>query len=152
MFALQLHINAGHVHKLAEAEAEGAKEVDGVEVTLMQVNGLSWIVWMPPPFSFCPKELHKRVPVDPRALLLTSAAMHIHRAFILLVRKSWHHPARRCMAGAVQFPEILSEEVLAKMHAVPKADIPIATVQDLPNYDGFIMDFPTRCAVQVDVH
>jgi multimeric flavodoxin WrbA len=33
------HSHAGHVQKLAEAEAEGAKEVDGVDVTLMQVNG-----------------------------------------------------------------------------------------------------------------
>jgi hypothetical protein len=49
-------------------------------------------------------------------------------------------------AGAVQFPEILSDEILTKMHAAPKADVPVATVQDLPNYDGFIMGFPTRCA------
>jgi NAD(P)H dehydrogenase (quinone) len=47
-------------------------------------------------------------------------------------------------AGAVQFPEILSDEILTKMHAAPKADVPVATVQDLPNYDGFIMGFPTR--------
>ena len=44
-----------------------------------------------------------------------------------------------------QFPEILPEEVLAKMHAEPKADVPIADVHDLPNYDGFILGFPTRC-------
>ena len=44
-----------------------------------------------------------------------------------------------------QFPEILPEKVLAKMHAAPKADVPIADVHDLPNYDGFILGFPTRC-------
>ena len=55
----------------------------------------------------------------------------------------------RCMAGAAQFPEILSEEILAKMHAAPKkADVPVVTVSDLVEYDGFIMGFPTRCAAR----
>ncbi len=44
-----------------------------------------------------------------------------------------------------QFPETLPDEVLAKMHAAPKADLPVADVHDLPNYDGFILGFPTRC-------
>jgi hypothetical protein len=48
-----------------------------------------------------------------------------------------------------QFPEILPEEVLAKMHATPKADVPVADVHDLPSYDGFILGFPTRCITWV---
>jgi NAD(P)H dehydrogenase (quinone) len=30
------------------------------------------------------------------------------------------------------------------MHAPPKADYPVVTVDDLTNYDGFIFGFPTR--------
>lgn len=40
--------------------------------------------------------------------------------------------------------ETLSEEVLGKMHAAPKADDPIANAAELPNADGFIFGFPTR--------
>ncbi|EIE19582.1 LEDI-3 protein [Coccomyxa subellipsoidea C-169] len=43
-----------------------------------------------------------------------------------------------------QVPELLSEEVLTKMHAPPKPDVPILDVHDLPNADGFIFGFPTR--------
>ena len=44
----------------------------------------------------------------------------------------------------MQIPEILPEEVLVKMHAPPKADVPLADVHDLVNYDGFLIGFPTR--------
>eukprot|EP00884_Botryococcus_braunii_P016104 jgi/Botrbrau1/3177/Bobra.37_2s0007.1 len=43
-----------------------------------------------------------------------------------------------------QVPETLPEEVLEKMHAPPKPDIPIITVDELPNADGFAFGFPTR--------
>ncbi|PWZ00099.1 putative 1,4-benzoquinone reductase [Testicularia cyperi] len=45
-----------------------------------------------------------------------------------------------------QFPETLSDEVLAKMHAnkAPIKDLPVITPNDLKNYDGFILGFPTR--------
>ncbi|KAK9918952.1 hypothetical protein WJX75_008276 [Coccomyxa subellipsoidea] len=43
-----------------------------------------------------------------------------------------------------QVPEILSEEVLGKMHAPPKPDVPILDVHELPNADGFLFGFPTR--------
>ena len=46
-----------------------------------------------------------------------------------------------------QVPELLSEEILAKMHAPPKPDIPVLDVHDLPNADGFIFGFPTRFAL-----
>ena len=46
-----------------------------------------------------------------------------------------------------QIPETLPEEVLAKMHAAPKPDVPLADVHDLPNYDGLLIGFPTRCAL-----
>ena len=31
------------------------------------------------------------------------------------------------------------------MHAAPKADVPLADVHDITQYDGFIFGFPTRC-------
>ncbi|KAK4048313.1 hypothetical protein OIV83_004834 [Microbotryomycetes sp. JL201] len=43
-----------------------------------------------------------------------------------------------------QFPEILSDEVLAKMHAAPKANYPTITPNDLTKYDGFLFGIPTR--------
>lgn len=44
-----------------------------------------------------------------------------------------------------QIPETLPQEVLEKMHAPPKdADIPEITVDDLPNFDGFLFGLSTR--------
>lgn len=42
-----------------------------------------------------------------------------------------------------QVPETLSEEVLAKVHAPPKSDVPIITPKQLPEADGFLFGFPT---------
>jgi len=45
----------------------------------------------------------------------------------------------------LQIKETLSDDVLAKMGAAPKpADVPIAQVEDLPNYDALIFGAPTR--------
>lgn len=43
-----------------------------------------------------------------------------------------------------QVKETLPQEVLDKMHAPPKADVPIVDVADLPNYDALIFGCPTR--------
>ncbi|KAK9762860.1 hypothetical protein K7432_010998 [Basidiobolus ranarum] len=43
-----------------------------------------------------------------------------------------------------QIPETLSEEVLAKMHAPPKPDIPVISPAQLEEADGFILGIPTR--------
>ncbi|KAJ1944685.1 hypothetical protein FBU59_002533 [Linderina macrospora] len=43
-----------------------------------------------------------------------------------------------------QFPETLSEEILGKMHAAPKPEIPEITVDKLPEADGYLFGFPTR--------
>lgn len=44
-----------------------------------------------------------------------------------------------------QFPETLSEEILAKQHAAPKdPQAPAIKPDDLKEYDGFIFAFPTR--------
>ncbi|KAJ2811422.1 hypothetical protein H4S07_002073 [Coemansia furcata] len=43
-----------------------------------------------------------------------------------------------------QIAETLSDEILAKMHAPPKPDLPIITAADLVEADGFMFGFPTR--------
>ncbi|KAJ6767259.1 FLAVODOXIN-RELATED PROTEIN WRBA-RELATED [Salix purpurea] len=43
-----------------------------------------------------------------------------------------------------QVPETLPEEVLGKMGAPPKSDVPIITPSDLAEADGFLLGFPTR--------
>ncbi|XP_047306811.1 probable NAD(P)H dehydrogenase (quinone) FQR1-like 1 [Impatiens glandulifera] len=47
-------------------------------------------------------------------------------------------------ASLWQVAEILSEEVLSKMSAPPKSDVPIIAPADLAEADGFIFGFPTR--------
>lgn len=44
--------------------------------------------------------------------------------------------------------ETLPDEILAKMHAAPKPDVPIMDPHDLPNADGLMFGFPTRYATQ----
>jgi hypothetical protein len=47
-------------------------------------------------------------------------------------------------AGGAQVPETLPAEVLEKMHAPPKPDVPIISAKDMPDADGFIFGIPTR--------
>jgi NAD(P)H dehydrogenase (quinone) len=44
----------------------------------------------------------------------------------------------------MQVRETLPDEVLEKMHAPPKPDVPFITVADLVHADGFVFGFPTR--------
>ncbi|KAJ2742549.1 hypothetical protein GGI20_004412 [Coemansia sp. BCRC 34301] len=46
--------------------------------------------------------------------------------------------------GRYQIAETLSDEILTKMHAPPKPDLPIIKAQDLVEADGFLFGFPTR--------
>jgi len=43
-----------------------------------------------------------------------------------------------------QLPETLSDEILGKMGAPPKADDPVITVEKLTEYDGFMFGLPGR--------
>lgn len=43
-----------------------------------------------------------------------------------------------------QVPETLSEEVLGKLGAPPKSDVPIIEPSDLAEADGLLLGFPTR--------
>ncbi|CAH9111991.1 unnamed protein product [Cuscuta europaea] len=47
-------------------------------------------------------------------------------------------------AKLFQVPETLSDEILGKLGAPPKSDVPIISPHDLPEADGFIFGFPTR--------
>ncbi|RXW14851.1 hypothetical protein EST38_g11000 [Candolleomyces aberdarensis] len=47
-------------------------------------------------------------------------------------------------ADIYQVPETLSQEILTKMHAPPKPDYPLITVDILPTYDAFLFGIPTR--------
>ncbi|KAI8888295.1 benzoquinone reductase [Backusella circina FSU 941] len=47
-------------------------------------------------------------------------------------------------AKIYQVPETLSDEILTKMHAPPKPDVPVITVADLNDADGFLFGIPTR--------
>ncbi|KAI9866549.1 MAG: Minor allergen Alt a 7 [Trichoglossum hirsutum] len=47
-------------------------------------------------------------------------------------------------ADRYQVAETLSEEILGKMYAPPKPDIPIITPSKLAEYDAFLLGIPTR--------
>lgn len=47
-------------------------------------------------------------------------------------------------ADLFQIPETLPQEVLTKMHAPPKSDIPVVDAKTLESYDAFLFGIPTR--------
>jgi len=47
-------------------------------------------------------------------------------------------------ADLFQVPETLPQEVLTKMHAPPKSDIPVIDAKTLESYDAFLFGIPTR--------
>lgn len=49
-----------------------------------------------------------------------------------------------CEGVLLQVAETLPQEVLDKMHAPPKPDVPVINPQDLPLYDAFLFGIPTR--------
>ncbi|KAJ1902309.1 hypothetical protein LPJ66_000069 [Kickxella alabastrina] len=46
--------------------------------------------------------------------------------------------------GRYQIAETLSEDILTKMHAPPKPDLPTIVASQLPEADGYLFGFPTR--------
>ena len=44
----------------------------------------------------------------------------------------------------MQVPETLSDEVLGKLGAPPKSDVPVITPGELAEADGLLFGFPTR--------
>ena len=49
-----------------------------------------------------------------------------------------------CEGVLLQVAETLPKDVLEKMHAPPKPDVPVLDPHDLPHYDGFMFGIPTR--------
>ncbi|KAG6879079.1 flavodoxin-like fold protein [Termitomyces sp. T32_za158] len=47
-------------------------------------------------------------------------------------------------AKIFQVPETLSPEILTKMHAPPKPDYPVMTLEEFVNYDAYLFGIPTR--------
>jgi NAD(P)H dehydrogenase (quinone) len=47
-------------------------------------------------------------------------------------------------AKIFQVPELLSDEILTKMHAPAKPDVPVITTAQLTEADGFLFGIPTR--------
>jgi len=57
------------------------------------------------------------------------------------------HKVEGVTVDIYQVPETLPEDVLAKIHAPPKAAHPVASPQTLEGYDGFLLGIPTRYGV-----
>lgn len=47
-------------------------------------------------------------------------------------------------AVTCRVPETLSQEILTMVKAPPKPDYPIMTIENLPNFDGYLFGIPTR--------
>lgn len=64
----------------------------------------------------------------------------------VLTATSKHHAARviQYADSSSRVPETLPQEILTKMYAPAKADIPIITPEILATYDAFIFGIPTR--------
>lgn len=61
-----------------------------------------------------------------------------------LIKEGLDNSGLVAQADIFQVPETLTQEVLEKMHAPPKADYPIATMETLVEYDAFLFGVPTR--------
>ncbi|CAG8604171.1 13878_t:CDS:1 [Acaulospora morrowiae] len=68
---------------------------------------------------------------------------HIHQ-LALEVKKGVEAAHPKVDVELYQVAETLSQEVLDKMHAPPKPDVPIITPDKLTEADGFLFGFPTR--------
>ena len=48
------------------------------------------------------------------------------------------------ISSNIKVPETLTEDILEKMHAPPKPDLPTISVEELTEPDGIIFGIPTR--------
>lgn len=67
---------------------------------------------------------------------------HIHK--MALAQKEGVDSVNGCQGVLYQVPETLGVDVLEKMGAAPKPEIPVLDVHALPEADGIIFGFPTR--------
>ncbi len=140
----------GHVYQMAKAVKEGVDSIEGCEGILYQVSccmftapgymihdGLCTAITVHEVHASQQCKLQLSFYQRPGAFpLLDSLACDQCNAAFLQVSSR--------MRECVQVPETLPAEVLEKMHAAPKPDVPVITAADLPEADGFIFGFPTR--------
>ncbi|RYR32128.1 hypothetical protein Ahy_B01g057114 isoform E [Arachis hypogaea] len=75
-----------------------------------------------------------------------SFSSHSYRTFVD-IKDKWRNFLKASFAQAPAdegVPETLPEEVLGKMGAPPKSDVPIITPNELPEVAGLLLGFPTR--------
>jgi NAD(P)H dehydrogenase (quinone) len=65
---------------------------------------------------------------------------------LLMSRIKLEHKSHKFLLAARnrKVPETLSEEVMGKMGAPPKTDVPVISPQELAEADGILFGFPTR--------
>ncbi|CAG8533774.1 4913_t:CDS:2 [Diversispora eburnea] len=76
-------------------------------------------------------------------IIIYTTYTHIYQ-LALEVKKGVESADPEAEVELFQVPETLPQEVLTKMHAPPKPDIPIITATKLAEADGFLFGFPTR--------
>jgi multimeric flavodoxin WrbA len=66
-------------------------------------------------------------------------------SMLVFGRFTWHACIGLCANAACRIEETLSQDVLTKMHAPPKADVPILSdPAQLEEFDGVLFGIPTR--------
>ena len=97
------------------------------------------------PLPFSPGSLHQPSPLtdslSPPPLLVCVSRPSVHQMAQAVVKGA---EAAGADVTLYQIAETLPAEVLEKMHAPPKADVPLITAADLPMYDALIFGAPTR--------
>ncbi|CAI9760458.1 unnamed protein product [Fraxinus pennsylvanica] len=148
-----------HVEKLAEEIKEGAASVEGVEAKIWQVP------------ETLPDEVLKKMsaPQKSDVPIITPSELPEadgfvfgfpirfgmmaaqFKAFLDAIGGLWrtHHLAGNLLGSSIALglkavPGTLPDEVLKKMSAPQKSDVPIITPSELPEADGFVFGFPIR--------
>ncbi|GAY53033.1 hypothetical protein CUMW_146310, partial [Citrus unshiu] len=146
----------GHVEKLAEEIKKGASSVEGVEAKLWQLSFneiAKFTLFVPVSFLNIPTEpVIKVIAFLLRKVLSWLAITHGSSMLIIYccgVNGQSISAAKLSFSAAklqrdCKVPETLPEEVLGKMSAPPKSDVPIITPNELAEADGFVFGFPTR--------
>ncbi|CAD7705079.1 unnamed protein product [Ostreobium quekettii] len=83
-------------------------------------------------------------PVKRKKILIVFYSLYGHVYKMALAQKEGVESVEGCEAVLYQVKETLDDEILEKMGAAPKPDVPIADPKDLVKGDGIIFGFPTR--------
>ncbi|KAF1883017.1 hypothetical protein Lal_00003199 [Lupinus albus] len=129
----------GHVEKLAEEINKGAASVEGVEAKL----------WQACIYIYCFTCPMHSVPLSHHKLQMMSNMISRNKAHSFVEKIKMHYKKQNFLAQVYRIshctvPETLPNEVLGKMSAPPKSDVPVITPNELSEADGFVFGFPTR--------